>query len=295
MNNLGNEQTELWDPHDGFYYDVLHLNGQQIPIKIRSMVGLIPLFAVETIEQEWLDNLPAFRRRTEWLIEHRKDLIDEIACMQEPGRNGRHLLSLVNTDRLRRVLETMLDEGEFLSDHGIRSLSRFHKDAPYFLEFENTEYRVDYEPAESRTGMFGGNSNWRGPVWFPVNYLLIEALQKFDFYYGDSFQIEFPTGSGRLMNLWQVSQQLEKRLCRLFLRDQSGERTAFGDTDLFQKNEHWRDNLLFFEYFDGDTGRGLGANHQTGWTGLIAKILKQRGEYGERMNESSSSNSKTAE
>ncbi len=282
MNNLGNTQTELWDEHDGFYYDVLHLNGHQFPIKIRSMVGLIPLFAVETIEEEWLEKLPDFRRRAEWLIDNRKDLVDDIACMQQPGRGGRHLLSLVNTKRLRRVLQTMLDEAEFLSEHGIRSLSRYHKACPYFLEFDHTEYRVDYEPAESTSGMFGGTSNWRGPVWFPVNYLLIEALQKFDHYYGDDFEIEFPTGSGKLMNLWQVSQQLEKRLCKLFLRDRQGRRAAFGDCELFQTGDHWRDNLLFFEYFDGDTGRGLGASHQTGWTGLIAKILKQRAEYSER-------------
>ncbi len=194
MNNLGNDETELWDEHDGFYYDVLHLQGHQFPIKLRSMVGLIPLFAVETIEQEWLDKLPDFRRRTEWLIENRKDLVEDIACMQQPGRNGRHLLALVNKERLQRVLQTMLDEDEFLSDYGIRSLSRFHKDCPYFLEMDNIEYRVEYEPAESRSGMFGGNSNWRGPIWFPVNYLLIEALQKFDYYYGDDFTVEFPTG-----------------------------------------------------------------------------------------------------
>ena len=284
MNNLGNTQTELWNEHDGFYYDVLHLKGNQFPIKLRSMVGLIPLFAVETIEDEWLEKLPDFRRRTEWLLENRKDLVEDIACMQHPGKGGRHLLALVNKDRLRRVLETMLDEEEFLSDYGIRSLSRFHKDCPYFLEFDHTEYRVNYEPAESRSGMFGGNSNWRGPIWFPVNYLLIEALQKFDYYYGDDFKIEFPSGSGKLMTLWEVSQQLEKRLCGLFLRDQSGSRAAFGEEETFQTNEHWRDNLMFHEYFDGDTGRGLGASHQTGWTGLIAKLLKQTAEYSQKDN-----------
>ncbi len=282
MNNLGNTQTELWNEEDGFYYDVLHLTGYQFPIKIRSLVGLIPLFAVETIEAAWLADLPDFRRRSQWLIENRKDLLESVACMQEPARRGRHLLSLVNTDRLRRVLGTMLNEEEFLSPHGIRSLSRYHKDCPFFLEFDHTEYRVDYEPGESRSGMFGGNSNWRGPIWFPVNYLLIEALQKFDHYYGDDLRVEFPTGSGTLMNLWQVSQELEKRLCGLYMRDQSGSRPAFGDTAVFQAGEHWRDNFQFFEYFDGDTGRGLGANHQTGWTGLIAKILKQTAEYSKK-------------
>ena len=176
----------------------------------------------------------------------------------------------------------MLDEDEFLSDFGIRSLSRYHKDCPYFLEIDHTEYRLDYDPAESRSGMFGGNSNWRGPVWFPVNYLLIEALQKFDHYYGDDFKVEFPTGSGELLTLWQVSQQLENRLCRLFLRDGQGSRPALGDVPVLQTNEHWRDNLLFHEYFDGDTGRGLGASHQTGWTALLAKILKQTAEYSEK-------------
>ncbi|MEP6704082.1 MAG: glucosidase [Acidobacteriota bacterium] len=279
MNNVGNEETELWNERDGFYYDVMHLDGHQFPIKLRSLVGLIPLFAVETVEADWLNKLPDFRRRTEWLLENRKDLVDDIACMQVPGRDGRHLLALVNKERLKRLLQTMLDEDEFLSGHGIRSLSRFYKDCPYFLEVEHTEYRVEYEPAESRIGMFGGNSNWRGPVWFPVNYLLIEALQKFDFYYGDDFTVEFPARSGKMMTLWQVSQELEKRLCSIFLRDESGTRAAFGDTETFQTGEHWRDNLLFHEYFDGDSGRGLGANHQTGWTGLIAKVLKQMAEY----------------
>ncbi len=279
MNNLGNEQTELWDEHDGFYYDVMHLQGHQFPIKLRSMVGLIPLFAVETIEAASVAALPDFRRRTEWLLENRKDLVEDIACMQQSGRDGRRLLALVNKERLQRVLQTMLDEEEFLSDYGIRSLSRFHKDCPYFLEMDHVEYRVEYESGESHSGMFGGNSNWRGPVWFPVNYLLIEALQKFDFYYGEDFKVEFPTGSGKMMTLWQVAQELEKRLCGLFLKDQSDTRAAFGDAAKFQSDEHWRDHLLFHEYFDGDNGRGLGANHQTGWTGLIAKVLKQTAEY----------------
>ncbi len=282
MNNLGNTNTELWNEQDGFYYDVLHMGGHQFPIKLRSLVGLIPLFAVETIDEDLLNELPDFRRRTKWLLDNRQDLVKDIACMKAEGHSKRFLLALVDRDRLVRVLETMLDESEFLSDFGIRSMSKFHKDCPYFLMMDGTEHRVQYEPAESQSGMFGGNSNWRGPIWFPVNYLLIEALQKFDHYYGDQLLVEFPTGSGKKMNLWQVSQQLEKRLCDLFVRDRSGNRAAFGDTELFQKNEHWRDNLLFFEYFDGDTGRGLGANHQTGWTGLIAKILKQTAEYSEK-------------
>ena len=281
MNNRGTEGTELWNEEDGFYYDVLHTGDGQFPIKLRSMVGLIPLFAVETVDNDLLEDLPDFRRRSRWLMDNRKELFDDIECMQQPGRGGRHLLALVNRNRLQRVLSLMLDETEFLSPYGIRSLSRFHRDHPYSMTMDSEEYAVEYEPAESRTGMFGGNSNWRGPVWFPVNYLLIESLQKFDHYYGDELKVEFPSGSGELKNLWQVSQELESRLCSLFLENPEIGR-PFSGGQHFQSGEHWRDNLLFHEYFDGDTGRGLGASHQTGWTGLIAKILKQRAEYSER-------------
>lgn len=279
MNNLGNECTELWNERDGFYYDVLHLDGHQFPIRLRSMVGLLPLLAVETLEAEWIENLKDFRRRTEWFLKHRPDLTGSIACLQEPGQENRRLLALVDRHRLKRVLSVMLDEDEFLSDHGVRSLSRHHKTNPYFLLVGDTEYRVEYEPGESQSGMFGGNSNWRGPVWFPVNYLLIEALQKFDHFFGESFKIEFPTGSGKELTLWQVSQELEKRLCRIFLRDESGNRPLHGGYAKFQTDKHWRDHLLFYEYFHGDNGSGLGASHQTGWTGLIGKLLKQVGEY----------------
>ena len=193
------------------------MDGEQRPIKLRSLVGLIPLFAVETLESAWLEDLPDFRRRTEWFLENRPDLTAGIACMQKAGQNDRRLLALVNKERLRRVLTIMLSEKEFLSDHGIRSLSRRYKVSPYTFELGGELHTVEYEPGESRSGMFGGNSNWRGPVWFPVNYLLIEALQKFDFFYGDEFKIEFPTGSGNLLTLWQISQELEKRLCSIFL------------------------------------------------------------------------------
>ncbi len=243
------------------------------------MVGLIPLFAVESLEPDWLEKLPDFRRRTEWFLKNRPDLTDDIACMQHPGEKNRRLLALVNEGRLRRVLTTMLSEDEFLSDYGIRSLSIFHKERPYFLMFGETEYRVKYEPGESRSGLFGGNSNWRGPIWFPVNFLLIESLQKFHHYYGEDFKIEFPTGSGKLLTLWEISQQLEKRLCHIFLKDETGKRALFGDVEKFQNDDHWCDRLLFHEYFHGDNGNGLGANHQTGWTGLIAKLLQQLGEY----------------
>ncbi len=280
MNKVGSNDTELWNEDDGFYYDVLHMDGEQRPIKLRSLVGLIPLFAVETLESAWLEDLPDFRRRTEWFLENRPDMTAGIACMQKAGQNDRRLLALVNKERLRRILSIMLSEDEFLSDHGIRSLSRKHKVSPYTFEFAGELHMVEYEPGESRSGMFGGNSNWRGPVWFPVNYLLIEALQKFDFFYGEEFKIEFPTGSGNEMTLWQVSQELEKRLCSIFLKDDMGERPAHADVGKFQADEHWRDHLFFHEYFHGDSGKGLGASHQTGWTGLVGKLLKQIGEYG---------------
>jgi hypothetical protein len=280
MNNVGEEGSELWNERDGFYYDVLHLpNARNNPIKVRSMVGLIPLFAIQTLEDEWLDSLPEFKKRTEWFLKNRPDLTSDIACMQEAGRGNRRLLALVNPERLRRVLHIMLSENEFLSDYGIRAMSRIHKNDPYFLMIDGTEYRVGYEPAESKSGLFGGNSNWRGPIWFPVNYLLIESLQKFDFFFGDDFKVEFPTGSEKWMTLWEVSQQLEHRLSNIFLKDAEGNRAVYGNDEKFQTDENWRDYILFYEYFHGDNGSGLGASHQTGWTGLISKLLQQTGEY----------------
>jgi glycogen debranching enzyme len=280
MNNVGHTNTKLWSERDGFYYDVLHLpNEKNIPIKVRSMVGLIPLFAVETLEADWLDRLPSFKKRTEWFLKNRPDLTEEIACLQAEGRENRHILALVNRTRLERVLRYMLSETEFLSDYGIRSLSRHHKANPYDFAIDGTTHSVAYEPAESRSGMFGGNSNWRGPVWFPMNYLIIESLQKFDFYYGDEFKIEFPTGSGNSMTLWEVSQELEKRLCRIFARDADGDRPVYAANEKFQQDENFRDYILFYEYFHGENGAGLGASHQTGWTGLTGKLLQQLGEY----------------
>jgi hypothetical protein len=279
MNNLGSEATELWNEKDGFYYDTLHLDGKQTPIKLRSMVGLIPLMAVETMEADWIDMLPGFRRRMEWFLENRPDLTDDIECLQRPGRDDRRLLALVSEKRLRRVLETMLSEDEFLSDYGIRALSAHYRDNPYEFDIAGETSRVEYEPAESRSGMFGGNSNWRGPVWFPPNYLLIEALQRFDYFYGENFKIDFPTGSGNQMTLWEVSQELEKRLTKIFLKDDDGKRAVNGGLQKFATDEHWRDLVLFYEYFHGDNGAGLGASHQTGWTGLMGKILQQVGEY----------------
>ncbi len=274
MNNLGQEGISLWNEEDGFYYDVLHLHGQgNTPLKVRSMVGLIPLFAVATIDSATLDALPDFKERFHWFLENRPKLT---ANVEDNGE--RRLLSIAFRERLERVLHVMLDENEFLSPHGIRALSRFHKDNPYILHVGGDEHRVDYEPAESSSGLFGGNSNWRGPVWMPVNYLLIESLQKFHHFYGDELRVECPTGSGKLMNLWEVSQELSRRLSRIFLRDRDGKRPVYGTIEKFQTDDHWRDHILFYEYFHGDTGAGVGASHQTGWTGLVAKLLQQSGE-----------------
>ncbi len=279
MNNRGGEGIELWDEQDGFFYDVLHLpNGDHYPLKVRSMVGLIPLFAVETLEPELLDRLPGFKRRLEWFIDNRPDLVKNCACMRTKGQEGRRLLSIADPDRLRRVLRVMLDEKEFLSPYGIRALSRYHHEHPYIFSVNGMEHRVDYEPAESSTGLFGGNSNWRGPIWFPVNYLIIESLQKFHYYLGDNYKVECPTGSGRMMTLWEVAAELSRRLSRIFLRSPDGRRPVYGGTEKFQRDPHWRDLVLFHEYFHGDNGAGIGASHQTGWTGLVAKLLQQSGE-----------------
>jgi len=245
-------------------------------------VGLIPLFAVETLEPEMLDRLPGFKRRLEWFMDNRPDLVRNVACMRTRGTGERRLLSVVSPDQLRRVLQTMLNEQEFLSPYGIRGLSQYHRDHPYTLSVNGTEHRVDYQPAESTTGLFGGNSNWRGPIWFPVNYLLIESLQKFHYYLGDDFKVEFPSGSGNLLTLSEVAAELSRRLTRIFLRDERGRRPAYGGEEKLQTDPNWRDLLLFHEYFHGDNGAGLGANHQTGWTGLVTKLLQQSGEPPER-------------
>ncbi len=276
MNDRGSAGVDMWNAEDGFFYDVLHCpDGSHFPITIRSMVGLIPLFAVETLEPEMLDRLPSFRRRLEWFIDNRPDLISSVACMRTPGSGERRLLSIVDRDQLRQILQRMLDETEFLSDYGVRALSQKHRDEPYRLDVGGASYRVDYEPGESSTGLFGGNSNWRGPIWFPVNYLIIESLQKFHYYLGDEYRVECPTGSGVMMNLWEVAAELSRRLSRIFLRNQEGERPVFGGDALFNSDPHWRDLVLFHEYFHGDTGVGLGASHQTGWTALVAKLLQQ--------------------
>jgi hypothetical protein len=279
MNDIGAHGMSLWDEEDGFYYDLLHLpNGDDHFLKIRSMVGLIPLFAVVTLEPEIVDRLHGFKRRMQWFIDNNADVPEHIEMTQRSPRGVRRLLSMVNRKRLKRILKRLLDETEFFSPHGIRALSRYHLDHPYEFQVNGHISRVDYEPAESTTEIFGGNSNWRGPVWFPLNYLLIESLQKFHHYYGEDFKIECPTHSKNEMDLWQVSAQISRRLTRIFLRDKNGRRPFAGANDLFNKDPHWHELILFYEYFHGDNGSGLGASHQTGWTGLVAKLLEQSGE-----------------
>ncbi|MGD8653481.1 MAG: hypothetical protein PVF92_15440, partial [Desulfobacterales bacterium] len=276
----------LWDEADGFFYDVLHLPGGEIvPLKVRSLVGLIPLLAVETLEHELIESLPDFKRRLNWFFENRVYLRDSgnVACVKAEGEDARRLLAIVNRDHLIRTLKPMLDENEFLSEYGIRSVSRFHRENPYQFHVDGQTHTIYYQPAESESGLFGGNSNWRGPIWFPINYLLIESLQKFDHYYGDSLKVEFPTGSGQLMTLGQVATELSQRLTKMFLRNGDGKRPIYGDLNIFQKDPHWRDLILFNEYFHGDNGAGLGASHQTGWTGLVAKLIQQSGGWQEEM------------
>jgi hypothetical protein len=275
----GGEGHDLWNEEDGFFYDVLHTpDNARRPLKVRSLVGLIPLLAVQTLEPDVLARHDGFRRRLEWFIAHRPDLTENVACMRTPGKGERRLLAIVDGDRLRRILHVMLDEREFLSPYGIRAVSQIHRDHPYVLHVEGDQYRVDYEPGESSSGLFGGNSNWRGPIWFPINFLIVEALQKFHHYLGDAYTVECPTGSGRFMTLWQVSEEISRRVSRVFLNDSRGFRPVFGRVELFQIDPNWHDLIPFHEYFHGDTGAGVGASHQTGWTALVAKLLQQSGE-----------------
>ncbi|PKM38492.1 MAG: glucosidase [Gammaproteobacteria bacterium HGW-Gammaproteobacteria-10] len=274
MTHIGDDGMGLWNDEDGFFYDVLRFpDGRLMPLKLRSMVGLIPLNAVEILEPEMLERLPDFKRRLEWFLNYRPDLAGLVSNWNEPGRGNRRLLSLLRGHRMKLLLKRMLDETEFLSDYGIRSLSRAHFDAPYVFDCCGEPVRVRYEPGESETSAFGGNSNWRGPVWFPVNYLLIVSLKRFASYYGDDFEIECPSGSGRFLTLQQVSNELALRLTRLFRRNDKGLRPAFGNNAKLQDDPNFRDYLLFHEYFQGDNGRGIGASHQTGWTGLVANLL----------------------
>ena len=283
MNSMGPGAAGLWDDEDGFFYDVLLApSGDRVPVKVRSVVGLIPLFAVQTLEPQLLERLPAFRKRLEWFIAHRPDLTANVACMRTRGQGERRFLSIVTREQLIRILKVMLDEDEFFSPHGVRALSRWHRDHPYVLQVDGSAYQVDYEPAESSSGLFGGNSNWRGPIWFPVNYLLLEALQRFHDYFGDDLKVECPTGSGVMMTLQEVSHELSRRLTSLFLRDGGGRRPSAGGVEVLQTDPHWRDYILFHEYFHADNGAGIGASHQTGWTGLVARLLQQHGSSARR-------------
>lgn len=284
MNTFGG--TGLWDENDGFYYDQLKTDGAVAPIEIRSIVGIIPLFAVEVLEQSTIDRLPGFRKRMEWFLKHRPDLGRHITYCQQSHHgaghdhahdghfSGHRLLAIPSRERLERVLHYLLDEEEFLAPHGLRALSRYHRDHPFTLWTDGTEHRVDYTPGESDSDLFGGNSNWRGPIWMPINYLIVESLERYHHFYGDHFQVEFPTGSGVRMNLLEVSQELRRRLASLFLPDRSGRRPCHGDESRFANDPHWREYPLYYEYFHGDTGRGVGASHQTGWTALVANVLQ---------------------
>jgi hypothetical protein len=268
----------LWHEEDGFYYDVLHLpSDEKLPMRLRSLVGLIPLLAVEIIEPEVLGALPDFAARLEWFIDNRPEFKASVACMRTEGMEERRMLAIVWPDRLHRVLEKMLDPAEFLGDHGIRAISRYHAGHPFAMDVDGVAHGVTYEPAESSSGLFGGNSNWRGPVWFPINYLLVEALQKFHYYFGDAFHVRLPDGSDG--SLWDAATEISHRLISIFMRGEDGRRPVYGGTATFQDDPHWRDHVLFYEYFHGDNGAGIGASHQTGWTGLVAKLLQQCAEY----------------
>ncbi|WP_460499994.1 MGH1-like glycoside hydrolase domain-containing protein, partial [Hymenobacter agri] len=278
MTNVGSEHMDLWDDEDEFYYDALNTpdRGHEL-LKVRSMVGLIPLFAVEVLDEDTLASAPQFLARMNWFLNNRPKLAALVSRWQEPGKGARHLLSLLRGHRMKRLLVRMLDENEFLSPYGVRSLSRYHLAHPFVFRGTETQFTVNYEPAESQTTLFGGNSNWRGPVWMPMNFLLIESLQRFHHYYGDDFKVEYPTNSGQMVTLLEVADALTRRLTQLFLRDSAtGRRACFGDDKQLQTDPNFRDYLWFHEYFHGDNGHGLGASHQTGWTGLIAKLLQPR-------------------
>ena len=277
MNNFGGDSTGLWDEQDEFYYDVLRLpNGSSEPLRVRSMVGLIPLFAVEVIHDSTLTSLPAFTKRAKWIYEKRPELANLISRWHEPGQEDRRLLAMLRAHRLKAILRRMLDPEEFLSPYGIRALSKYHLENPYEFKHGSTNLEVKYMPGESGSSLFGGNSNWRGPIWFPVNFLIIESLQKFQYFYGDDFKVECPTGSGNMMTLGQVADELRRRLVRLFTIDENKRRPFNGDREMFQTNPLFRDKIQFHEYFHGDNGRGCGASHQTGWTSLVAKLCLPR-------------------
>jgi hypothetical protein len=278
LNSGGPTRLGLWDDEDGFYYDVLrHRDGRAVRIKVRSMVGLITLCANSLFTAEDMEKMPHFMERVTWFVQNHPELVSNIHRPGVRGANGTYLLSLLTDDKLRRVLARMLDENEFLGPHGIRSLSKVYGEHPYSLQLPKQTLGIQYAPAESTTGAFGGNSNWRGPVWFPINFLILRALLNLYGYYGNDFKVECPTGSGKMMNLYEVSREIANRLTSTFLRDSNGKRPVYGGTQKFQTDPYWKDNVLFYEYFHGDNGAGLGASHQTGWTGLVSILLKLYG------------------
>jgi len=278
MNKQGSDG--MWDDEDGFYYDLLRLpDGSATRLKVRSLVGLLPLCATSIVEKEQRERIP---NAMATISENQRRMPELMKSIHVTGKgnfgvNERGILALVNQGKLRRILSRMLDENEFLGPHGIRSISKFHEKHPYVLHVEGQEFRVDYLPAESNSGMFGGNSNWRGPVWMPINILLVRALQQFYLYYGDNFKIECPTGSGNMMNLFEVSKEISNRIVRIFTQDKNGRRPVYGGTEKFQNDPNWRDLILFYEYYHGDNGAGLGASHQTGWSGVVAKLIELYG------------------
>jgi hypothetical protein len=274
INRLGG--TGLWSEEDGFYYDQLHMDGSHTPLRIRSLVGVIPLIAVEVLEEKDFAHLEGFKKRMQWFLENRQDVARQIACMKprESGAGVRRLLAIPSRERLQRVLRYLLDENEFLSPYGIRSVSQVHRKDPYQIEVQGVIHRVDYDPGESTTGLFGGNSNWRGPVWFPLNYLLLEALERFHHFYGPELKVECPLGSGRMLDLQEVAREMATRLSRIFLADANGRRPCHGSDTRFATDPNWKNLVLFHEYFHGDTGRGVGASHQTGWTALVLRCIE---------------------
>jgi hypothetical protein len=275
MDAVGENEDEMWDAQDGFFYDILrHPNGHATRLKLRSIVGLLPLCATTVIENPYLEEHPETAKRVEDFLNRHPDLCDNITSLRKKGVNGRRILTVMNEGKLRRVLHRMLDPNEFLSDYGIRSISKCYERKPFIFEYPGGRSSVEYLPAESNTGMFGGNSNWRGPIWMPVNGLILRALYQFYQFYGDDFKIECPTGSGNLMTLFEVAVEISRRLSNIFLRDKNGRRAVYGGTEKFQNDPYWRDLILFHEYFHGENGAGLGASHQTGWTGVIAYLMK---------------------
>ena len=277
MTNIGKEGMGLWDDDDQFFYDSLHLsNDGQMKIKVRTMVGLIPLFAVEVLDPALMDSCSGFEKRLDWFLDNKPELASLVSRWKEHGMGERRLLSLLRGSRMKKLLKRMLDETEFLSEYGIRSLSKYYEANPFTINIYDSQFNVKYLPAESDSNMFGGNSNWRGPIWIPMNYLLIESLQRFHHYYGDDFKIEYPTNSGNYITIKQVSEELTQRLIKLFMKDKHGNRPVYGNNKKFNDDPNFKNYVLFYEYFDGDTGKGLGASHQTGWTALVAKLMLQR-------------------